>query len=143
MPGLRCWRGFSSYLHMCPHTTPHTICISSYHCICVLILRCCRAVSSYLYMCPHTSSLLILLLHMCPHICYYICVLILLYMCPILRCELHVCPHATLHTTICVPSYFYVCVLLLLYMCPHTGLLLMGRRVSEPTSEYTTCVSSY
>jgi hypothetical protein len=33
---------------------------------------------------------------------YYICVLMLLYMCP--------------HTTICVSSYYYICVLILLYI---------------------------
>ncbi len=38
---------------------------------------------------------------------YYICVLILPYMCP--------------HTTVYVSSYYYICVLILLYMCPHTG----------------------
>ena len=55
---------------------------------------------------------------MCPHAtiyvssCYYICVLILLYMCP--------------HTTICVLILLYmcpqtsICVLILLNMCPHT-----------------------
>jgi len=37
---------------------------------------------------------------------FYICVLILLYMCP--------------HTTAYVSSYCYKCVLILLYMCPHT-----------------------
>jgi hypothetical protein len=39
---------------------------------------------------------------------YYICVLILLYMCP--------------HTAIYVSSYYYICVLILLYMCPHTAI---------------------
>ncbi len=38
----------------------------------------------------------------------YICVLILLYMCP--------------HTAIYVSSYCYICVLILLYMCPHTAI---------------------
>jgi hypothetical protein len=32
-------------------------------------------------------------------------------------------------------SEYTTCVLILLYMCPHTGLLLMGRRVSEPSTE--------
>jgi hypothetical protein len=44
----------------------------------------------------------------------YVCVLILLYVCPLL---LHVCPH----TAVYVSSYCYVCVLILLYMCPHTA----------------------
>jgi TPR repeat protein len=38
--------------------------------------------------------------------CYYICVLILLYMCP--------------HTTVDVSSHTFICVLILLHMCPHT-----------------------
>jgi hypothetical protein len=37
----------------------------------------------------------------------YICVLILLYMCP--------------HTTIYVSSYYFICVLILPYVCPHTA----------------------
>ncbi len=37
---------------------------------------------------------------------YYICVLILLHMCP--------------HTTTYVSSYYYICVLILLHMSPHT-----------------------
>jgi hypothetical protein len=72
----------------------------------------------------------------------YICVLILLCMCPntimyvssyyfvwplttiyvssyyymCVRIRLYVC----LHTTVCVSSYYYMCVLILLYVCPHT-----------------------
>ncbi len=73
-------------------------------------------------------------LQVCPHMYvssyYYICVLILLYMCPhtadvcwrLLTYEgvsgaLQVCPH----TTIYVSSYCYICVLILLCMCPHTA----------------------
>jgi hypothetical protein len=51
-----------------------------------------------LYMCPRTAMYV-------SSYCY-ICVLILLYMCP--------------HTAIYVSSYCYICVLILLYMCPHT-----------------------
>ncbi len=100
-------------------------------------------VSSYYYY----ISVLILLLHMCPHTTiyvssydYYICVLILL---------LHICPHttaihvssyrraddtvrATSASSICVytiyvsSNYYYISVLIrLLYMCPHTGVLMI------------------
>ncbi len=116
----------------------------------------------------YVSSDIIYAICICPHTIpprswdiyvssyYYICVLILLYMCPLI---LHMCPHNTKyvssyyymcpHTTTCVlipcllalgiymcyvsayhPSSLlgYICVLiLLLYMCPHT----------------TICVSSY
>ena len=55
-------------LYMCPHTAVY---VSSYCCICVLIL---------LYMCPHTATYV-------SSYCYisvlcHICVLILLYICP-------------------------------------------------------------
>ena len=72
--------------------------------ICVLILL---HVSSYCYVC------VLILLYMCPHTAVgaaqvvrqvYICVLILLHMCP--------------RTAIYVSSYCYVCVLILLHMCP-------------------------
>ena len=62
------------------------------------------------------------------HVCYYICVLILLYMCPTtgyvsshccicVLILLYMCPHTAMY----VSSYCYVCVLILLYMCPHTA----------------------
>jgi hypothetical protein len=41
-------------------------------------------------------------------LCGYICVLILLYMCP--------------HIAVYVSSYCCICVLMLLYMCPHTAI---------------------
>jgi hypothetical protein len=59
-----------------------------------------------LYMCPHTADAPVVHCGKTCN-CYYICVLILLYMCP--------------HTTIYVSSYCYICVLILLYMCPHTA----------------------
>jgi hypothetical protein len=75
--------------HVCPHTP---VCVSSYCCICVLIL---------LYMCPHTA--------VCVSSYCYMCVLIqlciLLYICP--------------HTAINVSSYCYMSIVLkLLDMCP-------------------------
>ncbi len=69
---------------------PHTIFVSSYYYICVLIL---------LYMCPHATIFV--------SSYSYGCVLILLRMCP--------------HTPTDVSSYSYGCVLILLRMCPHTG----------------------
>ena len=87
-------------LHMCPHTT---VSVSSYCCICVLML---------LYMCPHTAMYLVSSYYcMCPHTTAsvssycYICVLMLLYLCP--------------HTAASVSSY-YLFVLILLHLCPHT-----------------------
>ncbi len=65
-----------------------------------------RLNEAYYYMC------VLIILYMCPHTatfvssCYYICVLILLCMFP--------------RSTTYVSSYYYVCVLVLLYMCPHT-----------------------
>ena len=63
-------------------------------------------------MCPDTYSLLRVIRKLWPRVTgniteyvssyYYICVLILLYMCP--------------HTTICVSSYYYICVLILLHV---------------------------
>ncbi len=102
-----------------------TIYVSSYCCICVLIL---------LYMCPHTTIYassyyhicFLILLYLCPHTTiyvssyYYICVLILVYMCS--------------HTTMYVSSYCYVCVLILLCMCPHTTMYV--------SSYYYTCATS-
>ena len=53
----------------------------------------------------------LILLYVCPHAIfvssyYYVCVLILVYMCP--------------RTSVYVSSYYYMCVLILVYMCPHT-----------------------
>jgi hypothetical protein len=68
---------------------------------------CTTHVSSYSYIC------VLILLHMCPHTptyvssYSYICVLVLLHMCP--------------HTPTYVSSYSYICVLILLHMCPHTA----------------------
>jgi hypothetical protein len=90
------------------------------------------------YMCPHTAAYAFSpKLHMCPHaqifMClhtpasyYYICVLILLYM----------CPDATVY------------VLILLYMCPHTTtnvsahscLILPTPTASRPTSSSRSCL---
>jgi hypothetical protein len=129
---------------MCPHTTKY---VSLYYYICVLIL---------LYMCPHTLTAIVnhrshtiyVLSYYCiyPHTTiyvssysqgdsesphsYYICVLILLYMCPhttiCVLILLYMCPHTLraivnhrIHT-IYVFSYNCICVLILLCMCPHT-----------------------
>jgi hypothetical protein len=58
---------------------------------------------------------------MCPHTticressCCYMCVLVLLYMCP--------------HIAICVYSYCYICVLILLYVCPRTAIYVSSYR---------------
>jgi hypothetical protein len=77
---------------MCPHT------------ICVLIL------ASYYYMCPHTT------VHQSS--CYYIGVLILLYICVlILASYYYMCPHTAVYQSSC----YYIGVLILLYMCPQVG----------------------
>jgi hypothetical protein len=58
---------------------------------------------------------------------YYICVLILLYMCShttiyvsllLCMCPHYMCPHATIH----VSAYYYTCVRILLCMCPHLAI---------------------
>ena len=78
-----------------------------------------------------------ILLCMCPHTTVYVsayycvCVLILLCMCP--------------HTTVYVSAYYCVCVLILLCMCPHTTVyvssyycvcVLILLHVSSPTTTY-------
>ncbi len=55
-------------------------------------------VSSYYNMSPHTTIYV--------SSCYYVCVLMLLYMRP--------------HTAMYASSYYYTCVRILLYMCPYT-----------------------
>ncbi len=57
-----------------------------------------------LYMCPYTTICVVMLLYMCPHTAIYVS--LYYYMCR--------------HTTIYVSSYYYICVLILLNMCPHT-----------------------
>jgi hypothetical protein len=116
-------------LYMCHHAS---IYVSSCYYTCVL-----KQVNeerqsapfALLYMCHHMCVLYVCtsapfaLLYMCPasqratertvcatiyvSSCYYICVLMLLYM----------CPHATMYVSSC----YYICVLILLYMCPETG----------------------
>ena len=113
-------------LYMCSHTA---IYVSSYYYICVL--RGCSSLNSAsaVYMCVLTVVYL-------TNICYYICVLILLYMClHTTICVSHtaiyvssycyMCPHTTtcvlillymcLHSTIYASSYYYICVLILIY----------------------------
>ena len=88
--------------------------MSSYHCICVLILTATRSllVAAYnvlsVHISPHTTTCVRMPLHMCPHATTYVssvCVLIPLY--PITSC-----PHTTVYVSSC-----------LLYMCPHTTIL--------------------
>ncbi len=113
---------------MCPHTT---VCVSSYFCMCVLIL---------LYVCQHTCMLLYLCLHTAIYtqVCQFVeandwaeiqatamCVLILLYICPhticillyILRCaglwKRMIGRRSKL--LLCVSSYYYIYVLILVY----------------------------
>ncbi len=89
---------------MLPRTLPYTTTyVSSYYCICVLIL---------LYMCPHTA----------------ICVLILLYVSSVLpqQPQRNIAMLPLPYTTIYMSSYYCICVLILLYtyvssyyyMCP-------------------------
>ena len=110
-------------LYMCPHATIH---VSSYYYTCVLIPLC---------MCPHTpiyvqslGAALFLAFYLCPHThtcavyvsSYYICVLILLYMCAVVRgssvfrlpVELYMCPHTAVN----------------IYMCPHTPIYVCSRQ---------------
>ena len=53
---------------------------------------------------------------------YYICVLILLYMCPQVVLDGSAASQSLLYTPTCVSSYCYICVLILLYMCPQVVL---------------------
>jgi hypothetical protein len=99
------------------------------------------------YMCPRTTKCVRTLLHMCPYfrvghegrigslplphsILLYICVLVLL-------C---VCPHTTIYVCVLAFTTLYattICVLVLLYMCPHTTMC-----VSSPLP-HSMYVSSY
>jgi hypothetical protein len=130
---------------MCPHTTMyvsayHYSYVSSCYYVCVRIPLCVRIpivyyyVSSYYYVCVRIPLYIcvLILLHMCPHTT--ICVLILLCMCP------------------CV--VLQMCVLILLYMFPHTtiGVLTQQYVCSHTTKSvcsfhyvcpHTMCVSSY
>jgi hypothetical protein len=114
-------------LYMCPHTT---IYVSSYHCICVLILLL-RRLGPFLLVSPQVFSYYYTYTTIYVSSYHYKCVLVPLYM----------CPHATVNVSsyhyICVlilllrrlgpfllvsPQvflYYYICVLILLYMCPH------------------------
>ncbi len=103
-------------LRLIHYVSPHTT-------VCVLILRCWRGVSSYLYMCPHTSSLLILLLRMCPHITI-----------TYVSSYSYTCVHIALLATCVSPfysSYYYLCALILLHMCPHTTIYVSSYRASS------------
>jgi hypothetical protein len=111
------------------------LCVSSYCCVCVLILLC---------MCPHTAVYVssyccvcvLILLYMCPHTAVYVssyycvCVLILLCMCP------HPAAYVSSSCCICVPSNCYVCALKLLYMCPHTPLCVCSGDLSKHADGY-------
>jgi hypothetical protein len=107
-------------LYMCPYTgsltlslrrgwlplshvaaAPHTaIYVSSYDCICVLILlymcpRTTMHVSSYYYMCPHTTICVLILLRVLVllYVSSYYCMSVRILLCvPILQ---YMCPHAT------------------------------------------------
>jgi hypothetical protein len=73
-------------------------------------------------MCPHTAAPFMLgfvSTYRYVSSCYYICVLVLPYMCP--------------RTIIYVSSYCYMCVLILLYVCPHSSMCVL----------IMLCVSSY
>ena len=96
-------------LYMCPHKKPrsadanlrlpHTLRIR-YACATANL----RLPSQYhfIYMCPHTA------IYVSSYA--YICVLILLYMCPL------------------ASSYCYICVLILVHMCPHTRTYVSSKR---------------
>jgi hypothetical protein len=86
-----------------------------------------RHVSSFCYIC------VLIILCMCPHtaICVLTatCVLILLHMCP------HPAAYVSSYCYLCVSSYCYICVLILLHMslillhmCPHTATYVVWRR---------------
>jgi hypothetical protein len=80
----------------------HSICVSSYLYICVLIplyVSACRYIGGDVSD-VQLSVTLSSVTPMCPHISN-------LYMCP--------------HTSIYVSSYLYICVRMPLYMCPHTS----------------------
>ena len=76
---------------------------------------------------------------------YYVCVLVLLYMCPhrARRAPVRRPPHTTTcvssyccvcpHTTICMSSYYYICVILLLCVSAHDDMcvLILPRYVCE------------
>jgi hypothetical protein len=92
--------------------------VSSHCCICphaaLYVSSCCYiCVLMLLYMCPHAALSAIYVSSCC-----LICVLMLLYMCP--------------HAAIYVSSCCYICVLMLLYMCPTAPLTRACAGSSEP-----------
>jgi hypothetical protein len=65
----------------------------------------------------------------------YICVLMLLYLCP------HTAVYVSSYCYVCVLILLYVCVLMLLYMCPHTAMyfvLILLHMCSHELVSYTT-----
>ncbi len=122
-------------LHMCPSHT--NICVFWCY-ICVLLIRCLLVlgiyVSSYYCIC------VLILLHMCPHTTVCVSDTILLIRCLLALgiCMCYMCPHTIPPRSwdIYVFSYYgisvlyyYICVCILLYMCPHTTIY-----VSSPTT---------
>jgi hypothetical protein len=107
--------------HVCPRTT---MCVPSYHCICVLLLlHMCPCIVP-LHVCPHTATQHLRApsdYDMCPRTTIYVSSYY--YMCP--------------HTPTCVSSYSYTtsASTLRLHMCPRTTVYM--------SSYTTTCVSSY
>jgi hypothetical protein len=91
-----------------------------------------RHAQAYCYIC------VLMLLYMCPHGMWtrhaqaycYICVLMLLYI------LLYMCPHATIYTAIYVSSCYYICVLMLLYMRPHASAAACVRAMHRHTAIY-------
>jgi hypothetical protein len=65
-----------------------------------------------LYMCPHTT--------MCVSAYYYICVLMLLCICALPQSARSTRLSRTRLSLLYVSSYGYICVLILEWMCPHT-----------------------
>ncbi len=138
---LRQQAGAGSPPCMCLHTT-----------ICVLILGYMRCVSRQEQVLLSVCVLILLyvLIRLYVPLYYYMCALILLYMCPHTRIYAqrqregagspqYVCPHTAVCVLILlyVPSYYYMCALILLYMCPHTTIYAGRSRFSS------ICVSSY
>jgi hypothetical protein len=147
---------FLILLHVCARIRCHYIaalsarvsstamCVSSYYCICVLILlytcpcphtavyvSSCYYVSSYYNMCPHTtiyvSSYYCICASRLPCMCPHTTLFVLIRLAAIANFQPlsqlpYMCPRTTIFILILlhVCPHSIICVLILLHMCPHT-----------------------
>ena len=92
--------------------------LSLYHCACRTLIRRRSLYLLYWYKSTRTTMCVLILPRTAIYVSsyYYICVLILLYMCPHTTICVLILPYMCPHTTIYVSSYYYICVLILLHV---------------------------